>query len=172
MGADLRADIVEGIECSQMGKRPRCDGAEKPCEYRRSSGQPVPQQQPRIPCSVEEKQQGMVHHHIGDKGAQGTQHTEQRGQRQMQPVSSRQFQQVRHARFYFCFVFHVVSFICRHRPCSATQTAQRIDACSMQSLTASRIPSLVNVADDMASTFHVCASTIRDGSSSIARSEI
>ena len=53
-----------------------------------------------------------------------------------------------------------------------TQMVHRSAACARQSLTASRMASLVNVADETASTSQVCASTIREGSSSIARSEI
>ena len=60
-----------------------------------------------------------------------------------------------------------------HRKISfATQMVHRSAACARQSLTASRMASLVNVADETASTSQVCASTIREGISSIARSEI
>lgn len=54
----------------------------------------------------------------------------------------------------------------------ATQMVHRSAACARQSLTASRMASLVNVADETASTSQVCASTIWEGISSIARSEI
>lgn len=59
-----------------------------------------------------------------------------------------------------------------HRISFATQMVHRSAACARRSLTALRMASLVNVADETASTSQVCASTIWEGSSSIARSEI
>lgn len=59
-----------------------------------------------------------------------------------------------------------------HRTSFATQMVHRSAACARQSLTASQMASLVNVADETASTSQVCASTIWEGISSIARSEI
>lgn len=131
-------------------------GSENPCIYS------VPNRKQSYPC-LEDSQYSFVH------GREFIQPYMESPAKCLRHFAGKALKTAAMADFLTCPSSH--PFYHRKIP-FATQMVHRSAACARQSLTASRMASLVNVADETASTSQVCASTIREGSSSIARSEI